>query len=160
MNWAHVHLAINHIPVVLVPVAVALLAWALASRSEDVTKASLGLLVAAGVIGGAVFLTGAPAEEVVGRLPGISAATIEAHEEAGEAAAATTGLVGLIALGVLVAGRGPQTVPTWMMAATIAAALAAAGLLARAANLGSYIRHTEIAGAGVAGGVAKLGPGE
>lgn len=87
MNWAHVHLAVNHLPVIFVPVAVAPLAFAVVLRSADVTNASPGSFVIAAVLGGGVFLTGEPAEEVVEDLPNISDAAVREHEEAAEIAA-------------------------------------------------------------------------
>lgn len=146
MNWAHVHLALNHVPVIVVPVSLALLAFAVVRKSADLTTASLGLLVIAAVLGGGVFLTGEPAEQVVGHLPGMSEQAIEAHEEAAEVAAIVTGIAGLLGLWLLIARRGGRHAPTWLLAATVVVALVAAGLLARAANLGGYIRHPEIAG--------------
>ncbi len=147
MNWAHVHLAVNHLPVIVVPVALALLAFAVVRKSADLTNVSLGLLVIAAVLGGGVFLTGEPAEEVVEDLPGISTAAIEEHEEAAEVAAIATGLAGLLGLWVLVARRRGRQAPIWLLAATFVVALVAAGLMARAANLGGHIRHSEIADA-------------
>ena len=148
MNWAHVHLAVNHVPVVLIPVAVALLAFAIVRRSAEITGVSLGLLVIAAVLAGGVYLTGEPAEEFVEHLPGITHETIEEHEEAAEIAAVVTVLAGLSALAMLVAGPGGQQAPTWLLATTFVLAFAAAGLMARAANLGGFIRHSEIAAAG------------
>jgi hypothetical protein len=147
MNGAHLHLAVNHLPVILVPVAIGVLAWAVLRKSTDLTSVGLGLLVIAAVLGGGVFLTGEPAEKVVEDLPGISKAAIEAHEEAAEVAAIVTGLAGLLGLGGLIVGRGGRQVTTWLLAATLIVALAAAGLMARAANLGGHIRHSEIAAA-------------
>jgi phosphoglycerol transferase MdoB-like AlkP superfamily enzyme len=151
MNWAHVHLAVNHLPVILVPVGVALLAIAGIRRSQDLTTASLGLLVVTALIVGGVFLTGEPAEGVVERVAGISTDAIEAHEEAALVAAVVTALAGLLALAVLVAVRGEQQATTWMLIMTLGAGIAAAALLARAANLGAYIRHSEIADTGMDG---------
>src|SRR5215217_3565000 len=37
MTWAHVHLALNHVPVIGLPIAVLLLAWALVRRSAELT---------------------------------------------------------------------------------------------------------------------------
>jgi uncharacterized membrane protein len=147
MNWAHIHLAINHLPIILVPVGLALLVFAIFRRSEDLTSTSLGILVIAALFGVGVFLTGAPAEGVVEGLPQVSKEAIEAHEEAAIIAAVATGLAGLLALGVLVAGSGKRQVPSWMLIATLGASVASAALLARAANLGAYIRHSEIADA-------------
>ena len=53
-----------------------------------------------------MFLTGEPAEEVVGHLPGISEQAIEEHEEAAEVAAIVTGFAGLLGLWLLIARRG------------------------------------------------------
>lgn len=44
MTGAHFHLAFNHVPVVLVPVAVVMLSYAMASKSADLTKGALALL--------------------------------------------------------------------------------------------------------------------
>jgi len=144
MNWAHVHLLINHVPVLLIFVALALLASTGRWKSNEVSIASLVLLTAAAAIAGGTYLTGEPAEDVVANLPGVSKPAIEEHEEAAEAAAVATALAGLVAAaGLVCLYRGRQP-PKWLMIAIVTAALAAAGLMARAANLGGYIRHPEI----------------
>ncbi len=56
MNWAHVHLIINHIPVIGILFDFFLLAWAMIRRSEDVKRASLGILVVLALFTPLVFL--------------------------------------------------------------------------------------------------------
>jgi hypothetical protein len=146
MTWAHVHLAINHLPVVLVPVSIAMLTAAGVKKSAALRTAGLAWLVVAAVAGGAAYLTGEPAEHVIEGLPGVSKAAIEEHEEAALLAAVATGAAGFLALGVLVIGRGPMPAPGWMLATTFVAALVAAALMVGAANLGGRISHPELRG--------------
>ena len=42
MNAAHLHLMVNHLPVVGTPVILALLLWGLVRRSRDIQRAALG----------------------------------------------------------------------------------------------------------------------
>jgi uncharacterized membrane protein len=143
MTGAHFHLAFNHVPVVLVPVAVFMLAYAMASRSADLTKGALVLLIVSTLFGAGAFLTGEPAEEAVEQLAGVSTEAIEAHEQLAPFAAAATALAGLFALVVLLkwpSGGGPP----WTMIATLVVALAAALLLAWTAYLGGQINHPEL----------------
>ena len=150
MTWAHVHLAVNHLPVVLVPVSIAMLTAAWAKKSAELRRAGLVWLVVAAVAGGAAFLTGEPAEHVIENLPGVSKPAIEEHEEAALLAAVATGTAGVLALGVLVIGRGPVPPPSWILATTFVVALVAAVLMVQTANLGGRISHPEIRGPSVA----------
>ena len=144
MNWAHVHLVVNHVPAVLLVVALGLLATTARWKSDSLGIASLILLIGAAVVAGGAYLTGEPAEDVVQNLPGVSKPAIEEHEEAAEAAAVATALAGLLAAAGLVARVRLRTPSQWLMIVTVVAALAAAILMVRAANLGGYIRHPEI----------------
>jgi uncharacterized membrane protein len=143
MTGAHFHLAFNHVPVVLVPVAVVMLSYALASKSVDLTKGALVLLIVSTLFGAGAFLTGESAEEAVEQIPGVSPEAIEAHEELAPIAAAATALVGLFALVLLLKWRPGGATP-WTMIATLVAALAAAMLLAWTAYLGGRINHPEL----------------
>ena len=83
MNLAHVHLLLNHIPVIAVPIGLIFLVHSLwKSNVQQMRFAYLFLfLTSLSVI--AVFLTGEPAEEIIEHLPGVTEALIEVHEEAG-----------------------------------------------------------------------------
>ena len=144
MNWAHVHLAINHLPVVLVPLAAVLLGFALARKITAIKNAGLVLLVAAVASAGGAYLTGEPAESVVKELPAVSDPAIEEHEEAAVLATVVTSLAGILAIAALAMGRKPGGAPVWIVVATFATTLLAAVLLARTANLGGQIHHPEI----------------
>ena len=143
MTGAHFHLAFNHVPVVLVPVAVVMLAYAMAGRSADLKKGALALLIVSTLFGAGAFLTGESAEEAVEQLAGISTEAIEAHEQLAPFAAAATALAGLFALVVLLKWP-PGGAPPWAMIATLVVAFAAAMLLAWTAYLGGRINHPEL----------------
>ena len=61
MTAAHLHLALNHIPVLGTLLGTVLLAYGLWQRQEPVRDVSLGLLVGVGAVAVAVYWTGEPA---------------------------------------------------------------------------------------------------
>lgn len=143
MSAAHLHLMLNHIPLLGLVFGAVLLAYGLGRGAEDVQKASLGLLVVAGLSAIAVYLTGEPAEEVVEGLAGVSHDAIEAHEKWGWYALVAGIATGVVAFGTLLAGwmraRGRRAVVL-----TLVLALLSSGLIGYTANLGGKISHPEL----------------
>ena len=147
MNLAHVHLFLNHIPVVGTLFGLALLIAAFRTRSSVLRTAALVtfVVVAAAAVG--VFLTGEPAEEIVEGLPGVVKTVVEQHESAGKVALMSALALGAISLLALVAGRKPGTMQSYAGTAVLAISIGTLTLMAWTANLGGQIRHPEIASA-------------
>ena len=144
MSWAHLHLALNHVPVIGLPIVLLLLAWAIVRRSPELTKASFGLLVLLAIVTITVQLTGEPAEELVEGLPGVLESMVERHEEAavlGTFGMVAVGVIALIGLWRLRAGR---ILARWYPSAVLVAGVIVAGMMSWIANLGGQIRHSEI----------------
>lgn len=144
MNGAHWHLFLNHLPVLGTVFGILLLLFAWARKSDEVKRVSLGVFVLTAVCAVPAYLTGEPAEEVVNRLPGVTHALIEHHEEAALVALSAAIATGIVALAGLFLARKAKSLPVWLMLATLFLALATGGLMLRTANLGGEIRHTEI----------------
>ena len=144
MNWAHVHLMINHFPVIGVLGALLVFGYGLVRKSDEVKLLGLGLFVLIALITIAVYLTGGAAESVVKNLPGVTESYIGDHEEIATLALALIELLGAVALGGLFLFRKSGALPTWYIALVLAIALASAGVVGLTANLGGLIRHTEI----------------
>ena len=150
MTPVHLHLLLNHVPVVGLFGVALLFVAALWRRNQDIAKVALGLLVGLALVAGVVFLTGEPAEESVERLAGISETALERHEDA-----ALSALIGMIALGswsavVLLANRRRE-LAGWVAGVSLAFTALVFGIVGYTANLGGQIRHTEIT-AGAVGG--------
>jgi len=144
MNWPHIHLMLNHIPVLGTVFGLALLGWGTLRRNDSLQRAGLATFVVVALAAIAVYLTGEPSEDVVERLVGTAEPAIELHEGAALASLVGVELLGVIALAGLVLARA-----SWHVTLTRAALLVSivtAGLLARAANLGGQIRHAEVRG--------------
>lgn len=143
MDIVHLHLALTHVPVIGIPIGLALLGWGAWRRSEDVVRVALVLLAGMGVAALAVYLTGEPAEEAVEHLAGVSESILETHEEA-----AAWSMYGALALGAMaLAGlvlQRTRTLSRALLGAIMLAALAVTGSMAYTANLGGQIRHSEI----------------
>lgn len=109
MNPAHWHLMLNHVPVLGTAFGMALIAWALVRKSEELKRVSLGVFVIIALLAIPAYLTGEPAEEIVEHLPGVSEASIEEHEDAAKFAFAGVLVLGAPALGGLVIFRRGRT---------------------------------------------------
>ena len=144
MNAAHLHLILNHLPVLGTAFGLALLAWAQWKKSEDLKRTSLGALVLVTMLAVPAYLTGEPAEDMVENLPGVAHDIIEQHEGAAQIAFIAQIILGVGALGGLIAFRGVRTIPSWFAGLAIAVAIVVSVLMARTANLGGELRHAEI----------------
>ena len=144
MTPTHLHLLLNHIPVLGTFFGLGLFAFGVWRRNHEIKTTSLGIFVIVALLTVPVYLTGEPAEETVESLPGVSKAIIEQHD--GAAAYAFTGVIvtGVAALGGLIYFRKARLLPVWYGSLLIACSLVVGGLMAWTANLGGQIRHTEI----------------
>lgn len=144
LSLLHLHIMLNHIPVMGAIFVLMLLAVGLARRSREITSVALAFTVLLALATVPVYLTGEPAEERIEDEAWAEKERIETHEERGELvyyAALGTGALALIGLALR---RGGRSGPGWLPPA-VAAALAAAAVLAALAALdGGRIRHEEI----------------
>jgi len=144
MNQAHIHLIVNHVPIVGSLFATVLLGVGLLQKNGTLTKAGLVAVLAAGLLCLPAQLTGEGAAAIVQNLPRVSRALIQNHAAAAEQgfwvleSAAALALFGLL----LLKNASPRA--RLLALAAWAAAVLGFGLLARAGNLGGQIRHTEI----------------
>jgi uncharacterized membrane protein len=144
MSPVHIHLLLNHVPVLGGLLSLVLLAIGVFAKSRTTGRVALGLLVFSALAAIPVFLTGEPSEEVAEGLAGVSEHLIEAHEDSGKlamAAMAASGLLGAFALALM---RQRDTWPNWLLASLVAVLLVTNGLMIRTAALGGQIRHSEI----------------
>ena len=144
MNWAHIHLIVNHFPVVTEVLGLPLYIAALLRKNDGLRNTALGVFIVAGLLVPLAYFTGEPAEDRVGHLPGISEADIQRHEEAAEFAAAIVASQGALAIFAVVLQRRRPGLPGPMAVALLLLSIAGAGAMARTANLGGLIRHVEI----------------
>ena len=147
MNAAHLHLLLNHIPVLGAIGLTLLFLIAAVRRDSPLARLTLVFSVVLAATSLAVFLTGEPAEEVVEDIAGVATNAIEEHEEAALAATIAFGILGLLAVVPLAAFRRRE-LPRWVMVGGLIGAVSVAGLMGWTANLGGQIRHTEISAPG------------
>jgi len=130
MDFPHLHLLLNHFPVIGTIVGVGLF---FVSR-----RSSLMVFVAMALLTIPAFMTGVGAHEKIVNDPGISNALIQRHEGAAELAVWFMELTG--ALSVVALWRASH----WNTPAILVCSLVTVGLMARTGNTGGEIRHSEV----------------
>lgn len=143
MNFAHIHLILNHIPVVGIPVALMFLIFGLYQKNSFTQRFALLVLVALAVVALPVYLTGEPAEKVVEHLPGVTESVIEPHEDAAAFSLTLTLLTGVTALAGLWFHQDARKSRLLNLSVIVLACISVVSLL-YTANLGGKIRHTEL----------------
>jgi uncharacterized membrane protein len=146
MNWAHVHLMINHVPVIGLLGVILLLVYSLVRKSDEVKMVSFTLFVLIALMTLAVFFTGQAAEDAVKKLPGVTEASIGRHEEMADVALVLMETLGVAALAGLFFLRRSGAIPKWIVVIVLLLSLVTAAVVGFTANLGGQIRHTEIRG--------------
>ena len=143
MSVTHLHLLLNHVPVVGVLGLAVLFALAAWRRRAELAKVALGLTVALAGVAVAVYFTGEPAEELVEHLPGFDEGLVEHHEEVAAVATAAFAALGALAAGALLRYRR-RVMPNGLATLGLVGTLLTSALVGWTANLGGQIRHTEI----------------
>lgn len=144
MNAAHLHIILNHIPVIGIPMGAALLLYGVIRKSEEVKRVSLLVFIIVGLITVPTFLAGKAAEDIVEHLPGVSENLIETHEEAATVGLVATSALALLAAGGLARSLFAGSLGTLFTILLLAVSFGVSGWLGRVANLGGKIRHTEL----------------
>ena len=144
MNLAHIHLVVNHLPVVGMLFSLGLLSYAYFRGSDEVKKVALALVFVASLTTLPAYFSGEGAEEVVEHLPGIQEHLIEAHEEWAELALVAMILTGISALGGLVLGAKRSELLKTGSVVTLISGSVAFCLVGLTASAGGKIRHPEI----------------
>lgn len=147
MDLTHLHLLLNHFPIIGTIIGVGLMAYALIRKENSLQKAVLGLWVIMTLFTFPVMKTGEEAEETVENLPGMSHDLIHEHEEAAEWALWLMIGLGVISLFSLVQQRRGKNAQSITMIAFVVS-LVVSTAMARTGYLGGQIRHTEIQSGG------------
>jgi hypothetical protein len=143
MNYPHLHLLTNHIPVLGSIFGLALLAWGMIRRDASLVKTAVGGLMLVGLASVAIYFTGEPAEHAIRKLPDFSREYAHAHEEAAELATIVFGVFALLAAGMLWRARG-RSMTTREGVVALIGAIVVSVMMGNAAFIGGRIRHTEI----------------
>lgn len=163
INQAHLHLMLNHIPVLGTVFAFLLLGWALLKGSRDLLTAGLAMMLIVGIFTIPVFSSGEAAEDAVEAQSHVSAQAMEEHEEMAESARWAGLAGGVLAIAGLLAVRGRERYPAWVGISAVIVAIIAATMFGLTASHGGKISHPEIRGDGllpVSSGAAPSMQGE
>ena len=144
MDWTHLHLALNHVPVFGTPFLLGLLMWSWARRQAMTLRFCLWLFMGLAAASIAIKFTGDFAAEMVGAFSGFDKVLIERHEKAADQATAGVFFMGIAAAATLFLGRGGRAAPQWSLGLLALLALVTFALMVRTANFGGHIRHPEI----------------
>jgi hypothetical protein len=144
MSPAHIHLALNHIPILGPFFLILLMAIGFARRSREILRTSLVLTVMLSATTYGVFLSGESAEHQLEEEVWYDEDLVHEHEERAEkgvVAAIVTGVLALI--GIWASRRGAPLKPA-MSLLVFLGVLATAGVFSWTALAGGEIRHEEI----------------
>ncbi len=144
MNAAHLHLILNHIPIIGSFIAFFILLYGVFKKNEEVKKVALVLIIIMGVASFFVSKTGHKAEHLVEKIPGVSESSIEEHEEFGEKALIASEISAALALLTLLARMKNKSLASALNLLTLLSLLVSAAILSWTAKLGGEIRHPEI----------------
>ena len=143
MNDAHLHLIVNHFPLIGVIFGLGILIAGLLLKSKGVQHTAYVLFVISAIFGLLSMRTGEGAEEILEEM-GTSGKLIHEHEEMAEKFILVlygTGIMALIALITSIKNYSKAIIFGYI---TLALAMATAVLSKNAATSGGEIRHTEI----------------
>lgn len=144
MSPTHIHLLLNHIPILGSIFAALLLLYGIIIKSKSVTDAALLAFIITALFTVPVFLTGEPAEESVENIAGISKAALEEHEESAELSLWMMEALGLFSLITFVLQKKENKLSGKLTIAVFLFSLITFVLMARTGNEGGKIRHTEL----------------
>ncbi len=143
MDLAHVHLLINHFPIVGTIIGTFIMLFALVKKEKNLQRTVLVLWVVLAALSPLVMNTGEEAEHKLEEMAGISESSIYEHEEAAEYAFWLMIGLGVISLAALSLHKMGSDILLATKISFVISLIVATAMI-RTGYLGGLIRHTEI----------------
>ncbi len=143
MNRAHLHLVVNHAPVLGSAFGVTLLVYAVVVNNQDFIRLAFVIFVVSAVAALAAYWTGEPAEDLLEHTVGAPTGLVEQHKEVAFVSLALTEMLGVMCL-VWLFVYPSRELPLDVAWFALIVALFVAASMTWTAHLGGQIRHSEI----------------
>lgn len=144
MNDAHLHLVVNHFPIIGLLFATGILIFGLFSKTNTLKNTAYVLFIIVAVFGFLSMYTGEGAEEMVEDVPEVGHKIIHNHEELAEKFVLFLYAAGLLSVIGLYLNFKKHSKASIIAYATLGAALIGLFLAKEVGTSGGEIRHTEI----------------
>ena len=156
MNFDHLHLLLNHVPIIGFFVGVGLFVASFTGSNQDLRRSSLIVFAVVALLTIPTFVSGVGADRTIAGQPGISDALVRRHEGAAMLGLWFVMATGAAALMVLWRSQRPAGPSRANLATVLVLAIVASILMGRTGNTGGDIRHPEpgtVAGAPITEGL-------
>src|SRR5580700_2890478 len=144
MNLAHVHLLLNHFPVIGTLITVGMFLGALPVISEKLKRASLIIFLVIALLTIPTYMSGNAAQQAIKDLPGVSESLVVAHQNAALLAYVFMEVTGAVAWFGLWQYRRNSSFGRGTLLTILLLSVLTVVLMANASNIGGAIRHPEI----------------
>ncbi len=147
MDAAHLHLVLNHFPVIGTVITMFLLFLGILLKSGDIRKAALLVLILTSVVTIPVYVSGDGAQQIVeGNFDDVDEEYIDEHEDFALYSFVAMNIAGFVAILALFFFRKSKEIPVTFAIPMFVLVLIVNGMMAYTANLGGKIHHPEIRG--------------
>lgn len=145
MNAAHLHLILNHVPVIGTAITLFVLFIGIIKKSDDVKKVSVLILILTALITIPVYVTGNNAEgKIEGNYEDVDESFIEQHEDFAYYSFIVMNIAGAIAIVAMFLYKKPKLLPNSFSYFLFALLIVVLSMMGYTANLGSKIHHPEV----------------
>lgn len=144
MNDAHLHMVVNHFPLIGGIFGIAILVAGFGFKNEIIKRVAYVILLTSSLFTFASMFTGEGAEEFVEELPNIGHQIIHEHEEIAEKFALLMYATGIFSLAGLFASLKNKSWNRIVAICTLVCAVGSAVVAKSVGTSGGEIRHTEI----------------
>lgn len=143
-NAAHLHLILNHFPIIGTAITVLVLGYGLMINNDHIKRLGMFLIILLALVTIPVFATGDEADGFIKGQEGVLEENIEPHEEFAEKSVIAMYITGGIALIGLLIFRKTKPVPMWFGLVLLGFLIVVNMMMIYTGHLGGKISHSEI----------------
>lgn len=144
MNGAHLHLIVNHLPIVGIIIGLLVMIAGLILKKDQIKQTALGINIFSALTSLFAFFTGEEAEEVVEHLQGVSETLIHIHEEYAELFFTLSLILGAISIVTMYLSIKANKYAKYGFLVVLGLSLVLVFIGKQVGTSGGEIRHTEI----------------
>ena len=145
MNSAHLHLVLNHFPVIGTMITLFILGIGIMKKSDDVKKVAMLVLILTSLVTIPVYLTGDKAQEKIeGAYEDVDESFIDAHEDFALYSFIAMDIVGAIAILSMFLFKKPKELTNSFAMIMFVLLLIVNGMMGYTSHLGGKIHHPEM----------------